>query len=288
MRALSAFLSLLAFIALASRASAQLEVSLAFERDNYVSLEPIEATVTIKNTVGKDVVLGGANGTSWINFQVHDTSGTPVSPIRPVIAAPLMVRNGETLQRKFQLDRFFYLSESGTYIIRAAAWFPELEKHNYSRPMRFNVLQPRNPKWQEVFSVPGERGYRRFQVSTFNDTTKSYVCLSVVDEETKMVMSRAALGSVMLEKDVQPALDKHKHLHLVYMSSPTMYVYQQLDPQGRVTDRKFFLASKGVPKLTKDPDGTVSIIGGQIYDPATAPKKDPFRRLSDRPAGLVN
>lgn len=285
MRVLTALLSLLAF--LVPHASAQLDVTLSLERDNYVSLETIEATVTIKNGVGKDVVLGGQGGNSWLNFQIHDTSGSPANPIRPVQVQPMVLRNGESLQRKFQLDRHFYLSESGTYIIRAAAYFPDLEKYNYSRPLRFNVQQPRPARWQEVFAIPGERGYRRFQVFTFNDTKKSFVCLSVVDEETKMVMSRTALGSVIVEKEVQPALDASKHLHLIYMGTPMLYVYQQIDPAGRITDRKYYLASKGAPKLNKNSDGSVSIQGGSVYDPLLAPKSKPFRKLSDRPVGLA-
>lgn len=286
MRISTALLHFCALLFLTARAAAQLEVSLSLERDNYVSLEAIEATVTIKNSVGKDVVLGGPSGTTWLNFQIHDTSGAPANPIRPLPVQAMVLRNGETLQRKFQLDRHFYLSESGTYIIRAAAYFPELEKYNLSRPMRFNVQQPRPARWQEVFAVPGERGYRRFQVFTFNDTTKSYVCLSVIDEETKMVMSRTALGSVIVDKEVQPALDSRKHLHLIYMGTPTLYVYQQVDPAGTITDRKYYLASKGVPKLVKNPDGSVSIAGGSLYDPLLAPQTKPFRKLSDRPAGL--
>jgi hypothetical protein len=288
MRSLSALFCLLGFAALASRASAQLEVTLSFERDNYVSLETIEATVTIKNSVGKDVVLGGPGGSPWLNFQVNDTSGAPANPIRTVVVPNMVVRNGESLQRKFPLERFFYLSESGTYIVKAAAYFPELEKFNLSRPVRFNVQQPRPPRWQEVFAIPGERGYRRFQVFTFNDTTKSYVCLSVVDEETKMVMSRTALGTVMTEKDVQPALDGNKHLHLIYMSTPTLYVYQQVSPAGNITERKYYLASKGAPKLIKAADGAVSIEGGFVYDPSLQPKGDPFRKMSERPVGVPN
>jgi hypothetical protein len=288
MRALSTFFGLLALIVAAPLAVAQLEVSLSLERGNYVSLEAIEATVTVKNSVGKDVVLGGPGGNPWLNFQIHDTSGALANPIRAVNVQPMVLRNGESLQRKFQLDRLYYLSESGTYIIRAAAYFPELEKYNLSRPHRFNVQQPRPAKWQEVFAVPGGRGYRRFQIFTFNDTTKAYVCLSVIDEETKMVMSRTALGSVMVEKEIQPALDRNKHLHIVYLGTPTLYVYQQVDPVGNITDRKYYLAAKGVPKLIKNPDGSVLISGGSIYDPSLQPKGDSFRKLSDRPPGLPN
>ncbi len=286
MRASSCLFAVLLCLAAAPRASAQLEVTLALEKDTFVSLENIEATVTVKNNVGKDVVLGGPGGSSWVNFQIHDTSGVPVNNIRPPSVAPLVLRNGETLQRKFQLDRHYYLSESGTYVIRAAAYFPELEKHNLSKPLRFIVQQPRPARWQEVFAVPGEPGYRRFLVSTANDTTKSYVYLSVVDEGTKMVMSRTALGTVMMEKDIQPALDRSKHLHLIYMSTPLLFVYQQMDTSGRITDLKYFLASKGTPKLVKEADGSVMIEGGTIFDPDAQPKSDPFRKLSDRPVAL--
>ena len=286
MRAFPAYFRLLFCCAFVSHASAQLYVTLSFERDNYVSLETIEATVTIKNSVGKDVILGGPGGSPWLNFQITDTSGAPANPIRTVVVPNMVVRNGESLQRKFPLERFFYLSESGSYIVRAAAYFPDLEKFNPSRPVRFNVQQPRPPKWQEVFAIPGERGYRRFQVFTFNDTTKSYVCLSVIDEESKMVMSRTALGTVMTEKEVQPALDAKKNLHIVYMSSPTMYAYQQINPAGNITGRQYYLASKGAPKLVKNPEGTVAIQGGTLYDSSRQPRGDPFRKMSERPVGV--
>ena len=283
MRNLALLLSILTFISGAPRALAQLEVSISLGRDNYVSLENIEATVTVKNTVGKDVVLGGKGGASWLNFQIHNSNGVHVTAIRAPILEPLMIRNGQSLKKKFSLDRHYYLSDSGSYIVRAAAWFPDLEKHLVSQPKRFTVQSPRTPKWQEVFAVPDAGGYRRFQVSTFDDTNKSLVCLSVLDEETKMVMSRSALGPVILEKDIQPALDNRKHLHLVYLSTPGLYVYQQMDPTGRIIDLKYFQAEKSAPKLVKNPDGSVDIAGGTPFDPNAPPKDDGIRKLSDRP-----
>jgi hypothetical protein len=92
----------------------------------------------------------------------------------------------------------------------------------------------------------------------------------------------------MVEKEIQPALDPNKHLHIVYLGTPTLYVYQQVDPVGNITDRKYYLAAKGVPKLIKNPDGSVLISGGSIYDPSLQPKGDSFRKLSDRPPGLPN
>ena len=92
----------------------------------------------------------------------------------------------------------------------------------------------------------------------------------------------------MTEKDVQPALDSKKHLHLIYMSTPTMYVYQQINPSGNITERRYYLAAKGAPKLIKAATGDVVIEGGMVYDPSQQPKGDPFRKMSERPVGVPN
>lgn len=269
-------------------ASAQLKVELTMDRENYISLESITGTVTVTNNVGKNVVLGGPNETSWLDFQITDTKGEPVSPLRPVPVAPMVLRNGESLKRSFSIDKYYYLSETATYLIRAAAYFPELQKYNVSSPSRFTVQPPRRASWEEVFSVPDSAGvpggYRKYQIFTFNDVSKSYLYFSLIDESTQMVLSRAPLGEIVPDRNVQPVVDRNKRLNLVYQTTPSLYSYQQVDPGGQVTAQRFYRASAGVPKLVKEPDGATAILGGAVFDPKAEAKKDSFRKLSDRPA----
>ena len=60
---------------------AQLDVSLATERTNYVAYEPIIVTVTVTNTSGNDVVLGGPANGSWLNFLVTSDNSRVVTPL---------------------------------------------------------------------------------------------------------------------------------------------------------------------------------------------------------------
>ncbi|MES2706488.1 MAG: hypothetical protein V4726_07790 [Verrucomicrobiota bacterium] len=272
-------------------ASAQLAVTMTMDRENYISLETITTTVTVTNNVGKDVVLGGPGGTSWLDFQIHNSHGEPISAVRAVPVAPLMLRNGESLKRSFSLDKHYYLSESATYNVRAAAYFPELQKYNVSNPVRFTVQAPRRPSWEEVFSVPASAGvpagYRKYQLFTFNDLTKSWLYCTLIDESTQSVLARVPLGEIVPDRILQPVVDRNKRLNLIYQTTPSLYTYLQVDPAGRVTSQKFYSASKGAPKLVKQSDGATAIFGGQVYDPrADAQRKNAIRKLSDRPAGI--
>lgn len=277
---------------LQTSASAQLKLELSLERQNYISLEAIQATVTVTNNVGKNVVLGGPSETSWLNFQIKNTHGDPVSSLRPLPVAPLLLRNGESVKRTFSLDQHYYLSDTDNYIVSAAAYFPELQKYNVSSPVRFGVQPPRRTLWEEVFSVPESAGvpagYRRFQIFIFNDVEKSYLYFSLLDEATKLVIHRAPLGTVVPDRDVQRIVDRNKRLNVIYQASPSIYTYQQIDAGASITATKYYLGSKGRPKLVNEPDGATAILGGMVFDPEAQKQadKDSFRKLSDRPANL--
>src|SRR5687767_4935076 len=93
---------------------AQLDVSIALERINFVSYEPIHATVTVTNNSGNDIVLGGPNNSSWLNFAITGDTGRAVTSIASPNADAMVCRKGQSLQRRFNLPRHFHLVDSGT------------------------------------------------------------------------------------------------------------------------------------------------------------------------------
>lgn len=270
----------------AREGAAQLGVNIGMERRNYVSLEPVQVKVTITNTVGKNVVLGGPGNTSWLTFEVNK-SGRPASVIRPVVVSPIVLRAGDSLERTFRLERHFFLSEPGSYTVRASAYFPELRRYNSSRTLSFTVQNLRPPRWEKAYVVPegfsGAGKYRRYQISTFTDLSKSLLFLSVYDEETKMVMSRNPLSDVILDREIQPLVDANQNLHILHLGSPTVWVYHKVNPEGAVEERQFYRARGGQPKLVDNGDGTVAVTGAAVYDPNAPPPRMEFRSLSDRP-----
>lgn len=273
-------------------AAPELQVQLKLARANFVSLEPVIATVTVTNTIGKDVVVGGPGGGSWVEFEIT-RDGRPVSMRSPLGVEPIMLRAGETLQRDFNLARHFQVSEPGTYTVRVSAYFPApLNRYSPSKFTRFSVHSARKPKWEQPVVVSGNGGretYRRWQLFTFLDEDVSRLYVSLIDEHSGFVVKRFPLGNIVLQRWFQPMVDSEGNLHVLYAGNPSVYVHQTLDPGGNVVNREFYKNTAQMPQLVATPSGGVSVSGGFVIDPdAPAPEPDAgFRRLSDRPASLT-
>ena len=273
---------------------AQLDVSVALERTNFISYEPLFVTVTVTNNSGNDIVLGGPNNSSWLNFLVTAENGRPVTAIANPDAEAMMCRSGQSLQRRFNLPRHFYLADSGTYIVKASAYFPDLQRWIPSRPARFTIIQAPKPRWEQSFALPpGHRmagKYRKYQIFNFHDTDRSYLYVRIVDESTGLFIATHRLSSMVPGRDVQPAVDSAQNLHLLCLGSPQVWVNQSIDPDGKLLNQNYFRQGKGVPQLVTQASGEVMVVGGTTYDPTekppTAAGDTVVRRLSDRPAGV--
>ena len=273
---------------------AQLTVSATVERTNYVAYEPLQITVTVTNTSGNNVVLGGPNNTSWMNFLVTGDNGRPVTAIDSPNADAIVCRAGQSLQRRFNLPRYFHLIDSGTYVIKASAYFADLQRWVPSRPVRVTINQAARPRWEQTIALPpGHKlagKYRRYQLINFHDTDRSYLYVRIIDESTGMFIATYRLSSLEPGRDVQPAIDRNQNLHVLCLGSPMVWAHQVLDPDGRILTQKFFRQGQGVPQLVTQTSGEVMVMGGTTYDPtekpATPAGADVIRRLSDRPAGV--
>ncbi len=272
---------------------AQLDVTLQVERTNYVSWEPLIVTVTITNTSGNDFVLGGPNNGPWLNFLITGDGNRPVTALGELDVPAIMCRRGQTLQRKFNLPRHYHLTQSGAYVIRAAAYFPELQRWVQSRPSRVTIAQAARPKWEQAFAAPGGHRmggkYRRYQLFTFHDIDRTYLYVRVIDEGTGIFIATYRLCSVVPDRDAQPAVDRNMNLHVLCLGGPQTWAYHVIDPDGRITKQEFLRHDKGAPKLVTQPSGQVYVVGGTLYDPsrpAVAAPTDRVRSISERPAGV--
>lgn len=273
---------------------AQLSVTATVERTNFVAYEPLQITVTVTNTSGNNVVLGGPNNTSWMNFLVTGDNGRPVTAIDSPNADAIVCRAGQSLQRRYNLPRYFHLVDSGTYVIKASAYFADLQRWVPSRPVRVTVNQAAKPRWEQTIALPPGHPmagkYRRYQLFNFHDTDRSYLYVRIIDESTGMFIATYRLSSLEPGREVQPAIDRNQNLHVLGLGSPMVWAHQALDPDGRILTQKFFRQSQGVPQLVTQASGEVMVMGGTTYDPtekpATPAGAEVIRRLSDRPAGV--
>lgn len=294
LRPLLRFVILMLAAAALPRVQAQINVSIKLERGNYVSYESLPVTVTVTNTSGSDVVLGGPNNSSWLNFLVTSETGRPVTAIESPNVDAIVCKKNQALERKFNLPRHFHLIESGGYVVKASVYFPDLQRWLNSPPARFNIMQAPKPQWERTYTVPSgfkmAGKYRKYQLFTVHDSDRSYLYVRIVDESTGMYLMTTRFNSMAPDRQLQPAVDDEQNLHILCLASPLAWVYQCVDPDGKLIAQKFYKQGKGVPQLVAQ-GGGVTILGGTIYDPAEKPAPatangSAIRRLSDRPAGV--
>jgi hypothetical protein len=273
---------------------AQLDVRMEVERGNYISYEPIQATVTVTNTSGADIVLGGPNGTPWLNFMINYDNGKPVTALANTNAQPMMCRAGETISRRFNLPRFFHLIESGGYVAKASIYFADLSRWVNSRPIRFTINQAPRPRWEKVVALPANHRmagkYRRYQIFYFNDIQRSYIYARVIDETSGAIIQTQPLSFVESDRTFQPAIDIEQNLHVLYLGSPQVWIHQVINPDGGIVSQQFRKQTRGEVTLVSQKNGRFALAGGMPYDPGEKPKTtgpaSSVRRLSDRPRGI--
>ena len=147
-----------------SAASAQLEVGLEIKRNIFIRAEPIEATVTIRNLAGKEVLLRDIEGSQWFGFEIMKGGDTPIGPLEVNYKnEPQILLSGGSIRRTINLLRLYPISDYGTYTIRAAIFFHETGKFITSEPLRVDISEGRK-LWTQTVGVPASKDRDRKSV----------------------------------------------------------------------------------------------------------------------------
>ena len=138
------------FLFLAKESNAQLIVSMNLSKTNYITYEPIVATVTVYNRAGNDIVLGGPKGRGWMSFDVY-RDGQLLSP-RSVDGGfeTMLLKAGRSVTKKVDINRLYPVSDYGSYTINASVYFPPRRSYFSSKKSRINVTDAR-AFWKQSF-----------------------------------------------------------------------------------------------------------------------------------------
>ena len=103
----SVFFTLILFVT--KESNAQLIVNMNLPKTNYLSYEPMVATVTVYNRAGNDVVLGGPKGRGWMSFDVY-RDGQLLSP-RSFDGGfeTMLLKAGRSVTKKVDINRLYPL-----------------------------------------------------------------------------------------------------------------------------------------------------------------------------------
>ncbi len=265
----------------------QLAVEMKLEKKVYVSYESINAEVTVYNRAGRDVVLGGPGGTTWLRFQVKDSQGDLLSPGgRSVPEEPVLVRSGDRVTRTVDLANSYPVYHYGTYKIRASVYLPALERFYESDEATTNVSDGKQI-WESAVGAPVNfpgGGSRRFVLLTYRGEEKTELYMRLVDNDTGGVYATYSLGSVILFHRPQAVVDGAGNLNVLFLAAPQLFAHSIVGFDGSLLHREVYKASGFQrPVLTMADGGTVQVRGGRSDRTEQEAGEERVRDLSDRP-----
>ena len=272
-----------------SAAHAQLEVRLEMKRAIYMRGEPIEATVSIRNLAGKDVILADSDGGRWFGFQIMKGSDTPIGPFEADYKnPPQMILTGSSVRRTVDLLRLYPVNEFGSYTVRAAVFFHETGKYITSQPLKMDISEGRK-LWSQTVGVPaakdGAGDYRVVSVFTFPHPKEMVVYARVEDEKTGTLFGTYPLGRLLTGTMPGHEFDRDNTLHVFHMFGPGQHYLSKIGVNGEWLGQTVWQSGKGRAFVRKKEDGRMVIVGATRSSEKPPPGPE-VPRLSDRPVTL--
>lgn len=275
---------------MASASFAQVEVQIEFRRNLYLIYEPIICTVSITNHLGRELSLADTSAQRWFSFQIERAGGNPLPPVNAAYAnQPVQIGSGQTLRRAINLTPLYPLSEFGTYRVRATVYVPELKRFFSSPSLNIDITEGRL-LWQQSVGIPEGAGIsgtsRKISVLAHRLPRTSMLYIRIEDREAGIIYCTHQLGRFMAfgEEDIE--LDALNRVHVLQNVAPKAFFYSLIGLNGEVIERAAYQDQGTRPRLVKQPDGGVKVVGGTVYDPNAPQPAEALPGLSDRPVPL--
>tara|TARA_B100000945_G_C20397607_1_gene605646 strand:+ start:384 stop:1292 length:909 start_codon:yes stop_codon:yes gene_type:complete len=287
----SVFFTLILFVA--KESNAQLIVNMNLPKTNYLSYEPMVATVTVYNRAGNDVVLGGPKGRGWMSFDVY-RDGQLLSP-RSFDGGfeTMLLKAGRSVTKKVDINRLYPVADYGSYTINASVYFPPRRSYFSSKKRRVNVTDAR-AFWKQSFGFSQGRNklasFRQFSLHEHRESANSALYVRLRETKGTKVYCTFSLGRFINVRKPQATIDAQNRLHVMHMISPRIYSHAKVSPEGAFLGNEYFRETTETrPSLVIDAGGSVKVVGGIAYDPNKPPEaKNQPRSASELPPGLLS
>ena len=287
----SVVFTLILFVA--KESNAQLIVNMNLPKTNYLSYEPMVATVTVYNRAGNDVVLGGPKGRGWMSFDVY-REGQLLSP-RSFDGGfeTMLLKAGRSVTKKVDINRLYPVADYGSYTINASVYFPPRRSYFSSKKRRVNVTDAR-AFWKQSFGFSQGRNklasFRQFSLHEHRESANSALYVRLRETKGTKVYCTFSLGRFINVRKPQATIDAQNRLHVMHMISPRIYSHAKVSPEGAFLGNEYYRETTETrPSLVIDAGGSVKVVGGIAYDPNKPPEaKNQPKSASELPPGLLS
>jgi hypothetical protein len=270
---------------------AQYETRVALNKKTYLTYESVEATVTVTNRSGADVVMGGPNGSAWLSFDITDPGQKPLPPMRFNSEENIVFKTGATISRTVNLGEQFTFTDYGAYGIIANVYHPPSQQF-YRSNRAIAEFTDATPFWKPSFGVPpglpGAGQIRRYELAIVRDVERTSLYFRLVEDKSNIKLATYSLGTCIMVIEPQVTLDKDNKMHVLFMAAPHIYAHVSIDTQGKLAKREYFKEiDTNRPRLAVDNTQNIAVQGGEPYDPAAPVVTRPAgRSIKQRPPGL--
>lgn len=289
LRSLPLFSLAVAAVVLSGVATGQLATSLRLSKQEYVAGEPVIAILTVTNHAGQTLTFTGDSRLPWLSFMVKDRRGEVVTSRSNSNFGKMTIKAGESLARQVDLSDHFQLSEPGSYSVSGVIRMPGSSTEGTSTNRVLFNQSPGSRYWTQKVGLPGKPGTtREYRVLNFSGGENTRIYIQIIDNSTGRNVRTFPLGDVLLLRKPLVTVDRNQRLHVMYLSTPTMWVHCQVDTDGKLISSDIHRrTSQGDPQLLTFADGSVRVANSIPYDPkAAAEAKAKIRKASDRPPGV--
>ena len=280
----------LILVSLALPLRAQVQVDITLERNLFILGEVIPVTVTVTNLTGNDLDLIDSGINKWFGFDVTSADGRPLPPRDgDYVNPPVQLGAGQKITRTVNITPLFPVDEFGSYRVRACIYLAQGNRFCKSPTLNFDVTEGLQV-WQKTVGVPdgfpGAGGTRTVTLLIHHLPQSKQLYLRIEDTQGGLRKCMHKLGRILTSTIPDVQLDNKNRIHVLQNNAPKVFLYSSVGLEGEVLDRKSFNEMATRPSMHRTADGSIQIVGGELYDPTAKPAEQTLPSLSDRPVPL--
>ncbi len=250
-----------------ARLSAQVNVEVVTDQDEFLPGEDIPVAARIINRSGQTLDLGREEG--WLKFSIEARDGYVVLKTGEVpVKQEFKLESSERATVRANLAPYFHLPRAGHYLITASISIPEWGQVVSSKPKAFDVIQG-SRLWEQDFGVPKTVNssnsvpeMRKYSLQEANYLHSHLMLYAQVTENTGKIEKVLPIGRMLSFGQPEAKVDKVSNLHVLYQDGPRSFKYTVINPDGVIVARQTYDFTTR-PRLLADDDGNLSIVGGR-------------------------
>lgn len=244
----------------AGTVDAQIDISLAARHRKYLSFEPVEVRVRLRNYSGNTLIFGGETpenrGSLTFDIEGHSRVTVPCLDRGANLAEDLILEPMRTKDVTVMLNSLYDLQREDAYTVKVRIGHQRLANDYESDPITVEVQDGTTVATRRVgLPVTGDTTPIRTltaKLLLFHDNVGALYCLRVEDDE--FVYATVRLGDAVTTTPPSMDADAASAVHILFQTRPRLFqysVYALAGKRVRMMQKRYYVPENSVPRLVR-------------------------------------